>query len=159
MDDAEQAALEAVAAVHSWCDFMRFLEARDPARPRVTEAQCAAKPDVTWPLVRTHPLTGRKSLYLNPKNGLRVVSAAADGTAADGAPPPLELAGPTGDDLVLNLTARVLASGVYEHAWRPGDLILFDNRVLLHAATPFDADAHERLIYRAEFPGEPVYRY
>ena len=126
----------------------------------MTAAQCAAKPDVTWPLVRTHPLTGHKSLYLNPKNGLRVVSS-ADG--ANGAPPPPqlldEIADFAGSDLVLNLTARMLASGVYEHAWRPGDLVLFDNRVLLHAATPFDAAAHERLIYRAEFPGEPVYRY
>ena len=37
--------------------------------------------------------------------------------------------------------------------------VLFDNRVLLHAATPFDAGRYERLIYRAEFPGEPVYLY
>ena len=160
LGDTERLALDGVSAVHSWCDFMRFLEARDPARPMVTAAQCAAKPDVTWPLVRTHPLTGHKSLYLNPKNGLRVVSS-ADG--ANGAPPPPqlldEIADFAGSDLVLNLTARMLASGVYEHAWRPGDLVLFDNRVLLHAATPFDAAAHERLIYRAEFPGEPVYRY
>jgi len=48
---------------------------------------------------------------------------------------------------------------VYSHQWAPGDLVLFDNRVLLHAATPFDASAHERLLFRAEFSGEPVYLY
>ena len=124
---------------------MHFLEARDPSRETVTEAQCAAKPDVAWPLVRTHPVTGRRSLYVNAKNGLRVV------TAADGAPAPARVA----DGLILNLTARILATGVYRHAWTPGDFVVWDNRVLLHAATPFDAAKHERLIYRAEFPGEP----
>ena len=126
---------------------MKFLEARDPQREKVSEADCAAKPDVTWPLVRTHPITGRRSLYLNPKNGLRIV------TLADGRPAAQELS----DALVLNLTRRVLAAGTYRHAWRPGDLVLWDNRVLVHAAVAFDAAAHERLIYRAEFPGEPVY--
>ena len=56
-----------------------------------------------------------------------------------------------------SLTRRVLATGVYRHRWRPGDLVLWDNRVLLHAATPFDAEKHTRLIYRAGFPGERVY--
>ena len=50
--------------------------------------------------------------------------------------------------VVLNLTARVLGTGVYKHAWQPGDLVLWDNRVLLHAATPFDAARHERLLPR-----------
>ena len=147
LDVAEQELLEAHGAVHSWCDFMHFLEARDPARERATEADCARKPDVIWPLVRTHPLTGKRSLYLNPKNGLRVVRL------ADGAPAAPEV----GDSLVLNLTRRVLDSGTYRHAWRAGDVVIWDNRVLLHAAMPFDASLYERLIYRAEFPGEPVY--
>ena len=77
----------------------------------------------------------------------------AKNTLADGMPAAPELS----DGLVLNLTRRVLAAGTYRHAWRPGDLVLWDNRVLVHAAVAFDAAAHERLIYRAEFPGEPVY--
>ena len=130
---------------------------------RVTAAQCAAKPEQVWPLVRSHPITRRKSLYLNPKNGLRVVSldadeeqdaGGADATATNG-----RAGGGAYDGLVLNLTARALASGTYYHSWAPGDLVLWDNRVLLHAATPFDPTKYERLIFRAEFPGEPVYRY
>ena len=69
LDAAERAQIESLGAVHSWCDFMKFLEARDPQREKVSEADCAAKPDVTWPLVRTHPITGRRSLYLNQKMG------------------------------------------------------------------------------------------
>ena len=64
---------------------------------------------------------------------------------------------PSGEERVLHLTQRVLDTGVYRHSWRPGDLVLWDNRVLLHAATPFDDEKHTRLIYRAGFPGEPVY--
>jgi alpha-ketoglutarate-dependent taurine dioxygenase len=33
---------------------------------------------------------------------------------------------------------------------------IWDNRVLLHAATPFDADKYQRLLFRMEFKGEPV---
>ena len=150
MDDEEKARLEGLSSVHSWCDFMRFLEARDPQREKVSDAQCAAKPEQAWPIIRRHPVTGRKSVFVNPKNGLRVVSAADGATAV---PPSV------GDGLVLNLTDRVLATGVYKHTWLPGDLVVWDNRVLLHAATPFDPSKAERLIYRAEFPGEPVYFY
>ena len=46
---------------------------------------------------------------------------------------------------------------VYQHRWTENMLVLWDNRVLLHAATPFDAEKHTRLIYRAGFSGEPVY--
>ena len=149
LTDDERARMEQLGAVHSWCDFMRFLEARDPGREKASDADCARKPDVTWPLVRTHPVTGRRSLYLNPKNALRIVSL------ADGAPAGEELSA----QLVLNLTARVLAAGTYRHDWQPGDLVVWDNRVLMHAAVAFDADKYERLIYRAEYPGEPVYLY
>jgi len=76
---AERTRYEGLSAIHSWCDFMRFLEARDPNREKVTDADCAAKPDVTWPLIRTHPVTGKHSLYLNPKNALRVVETAKSG--------------------------------------------------------------------------------
>jgi len=147
LDAAEREQLESLSAVHSWCDFMHFLEARDPGREKVSADDCAKKPDVTWPLVHTHPVTNRRSLYLNPKNGLRIVHS------SDGEPASAEMSA----SLVLNLTKRVLELGTYHHTWRPGDLVLMDNRVLIHAATPFDADKYERLIYRAEFPGEPVY--
>ena len=147
LDEREREALDRLASVHSWEVFMRFLEARDPTREKVTAGDIAKKPDVTWPLVRTHPVTKRRSLYLNPKNGLRIVRL------SDGDPAPAEVS----EQLVLNLTQRVLDLGTYRHPWRLGDLVVWDNRVLLHAATPFDPDKYERLIYRSEFPGEPVY--
>ena len=119
------------SSVHSWRAFMRFLEARDPARPKVTDEDCAKKPDQLWPLVRHG-----KYLYINPKNTSTIFDDAGK---------------PVDNNLVYTLAQRVLDSGVYAHKWRPGDLLLWNNQRLLHAATPFDSQKYERLLYRAEF--------
>jgi taurine dioxygenase len=177
--------IEGLASVHSWGCFMRFLEARDPGREKVTEADIAAKPDMAWPLVRTHPRTGRRSLYINPKN-TRAVLESADWPvdpaqlAADGkrvAPTPISshahastekldatqtavLETMNGDEegvkYVHGLASAVLDSGVYAHRWELGDFVIWDNRVLLHAASAFDASKYERFLFRMEFPGETV---
>ena len=130
---------------------MHLLERRDPKRQKITPADAAKKPDVCWPLVRRHPDTGRLSLYLNPKNTRRVCELPRRGWPAK--------AGRTvdeGDAMVRRLAERVIETGVYAHAWKKGDLVLWDNRQLLHAASPFDADKYQRLLFRAEFAGEAV---
>jgi alpha-ketoglutarate-dependent taurine dioxygenase len=40
---------------------------------RYTAAQIKEKPEQTWPVVRVHPVTGAKSIYVNPKNTSAVV--------------------------------------------------------------------------------------
>ena len=161
LDAAERSALDGLASVHSWEVFMRFLEARDPKREKVTPADIAKKPDVTWPLIRTHPETGRRMLYINPKNTRSVVrlepnwpAPVSDPTKLPELPDGLHVE-PESDAFVKELGARVLATGEYHHAWRRGDFVLWDNRQLLHAASPFDAERYERLLFRAEFSGEP----
>lgn len=118
-------------SVHSWTSFMRFLEHRDPSRPKVTEEQCRAKPDQTWPLVRQDGC-----LYINPKNTKAIYDS--EGNEVD-------------KNFVMELAQDMVDSGVYWHQWNPGDLVLWDNQRLLHAATPFDNTKYERLLYRAEF--------
>ena len=108
--------------------------------------EIAAKPDQTWPLVRRHPVTGAKSVYVNPKNTRAVVRRDSGARLAPDA----------AKTLVETLGRRVVDSGVYAHEWRRGDFVIWDNRVLLHAASPFDAEAHQRLLFRMEFKGEPV---
>ena len=44
----------------------------------------------------------------------------------------------------------------YTHTWRPGDLVVWDNRCALHAPSPFDDTQYERLMYRLTFNGEQI---
>lgn len=153
LPEERRAELLKLGSVHSWEAFMRFLEARDPTREKVTAEDCAKKPDVIWPMVRAHPVSGVPSLYINPKNTRRVVDLAT------GESPP-GMSDEDGVKMVRELGEHVLETGgVYRHLWKPGDLLIWDNRVLLHAATPFDAEKYERFLFRAEFPGEPVVRF
>ena len=73
-------------------------------------------PEVDHPLVRTHPETGRKSLYFG-NHATHIVGLPQAESA-------VVLA-----DLLEHATQRQF---VYVHRWRPGDLVIWDNRVLLH---------------------------
>src|SRR5690606_32853229 len=77
------------------------------------------RPPTRYPLVRTHPETGRTSLYFNPFHILRI----ADVDDAES------------DAIIEELTAQMIVPGAdYRHQWRPGDLVTWDNRCTLHAA-------------------------
>lgn len=43
---------------------------------------------------------------------------------------------------------------VYSHVWKPGDVLLWDNRCTLHRATPFDFDNHRRRMHRTTILGQ-----
>ena len=100
------------------------------------------------PVVRVHPVTGRRALYLceggqmdwldGPLVGLE------PGPAGDGA----RLL----DELMAHLTRPEF---VYVHEWDRGDLLVWDNRSLVHAASWFDADRLERVMWRTTVHGNP----
>ena len=88
-------------------------------------------------LVRTHPVTGRKSLYLSSHAGGII-----------GWPVPEARAFLR--DLVEHATQRQF---VYSHRWRVGDLVMWDNRQTMHRARPFPA--HEpRDVRRTTLAGD-----
>jgi alpha-ketoglutarate-dependent 2,4-dichlorophenoxyacetate dioxygenase len=87
---------------------------------------------VEQPLVRTNPNTGRRALYL-----------AAHASRIVGWPLPegrLLLR-----DLIEHATRREF---VYSHAWRAGDLVIWDNLATMHRATPFEDGRHRRELRR-----------
>ena len=91
------------------------------------------------PLVRLHPETGRKSLYLNPMR-----CDAVEGMSRE-----------DGDVLLDRLYGHCdRARFRYSHEWRPGDVLIWDNRCALHRAT-FDFDqSKRRYLHRIMLRGE-----
>lgn len=84
------------------------------------------------PLVRTLPRSGRKTLYL-ASHAFRII----DWPVPDGR---LLLR-----DLMEHATQREF---VYRHAWRVGDLVIWDNRCTMHRATPFEDARYKRELRR-----------
>ncbi|MDE2008092.1 MAG: TauD/TfdA family dioxygenase [Rhodospirillales bacterium] len=97
-------------------------------------AQQAVPDAVRHPLIRVHPETGRESLYINP---IRI--EAIDGLAEAEA---LALL----DALLAHATRPEFE---YRHVWRAGDLVMWDNRCLLHKANGDYDMSQERYLYRA----------
>jgi alpha-ketoglutarate-dependent taurine dioxygenase len=95
-------------------------------------------PSCVHPVVRTHPATGRKALYVN-----RLMTVRIEGLPAH-----------ESDELLDALFAhQERREFVYEHVWRPGDLLMWDNRCTLHARTDFSPD-ERRLMRRVTILGE-----
>ena len=93
------------------------------------------------PVAVTHPVTGRKALYVNP-----LITARIEDTPADESEKLLdELFEFTRDDRL-----------IYEHVWRPGDLLMWDNWCSCHARTDF-SEAERRLLRRCTILGQPLY--
>ena len=104
------------------------------------------------PLVRVHPVTGRPALYLCEAGQLDWVNGPVAGMQpglhGDGA------------ELVYTLMAHLTAPCfTYTHEWRRGDLVIYDNRCTVHCATWFDADKHQRLMWRTTTRGNPGAEY
>ncbi len=95
-------------------------------------------PSYVHPVVRTHPATGRKALYVN-----RLMTVRIEGLAAQESDEML--------DLLFEHQER--REFIYEHVWRPGDLLMWDNRCTLHARTDFSPD-ERRLMRRVTILGE-----
>ncbi len=88
----------------------------------VTEAERTAFAPARHPLVRSHPVTGRKSLYLSSHIG-----------TITGWPMP------EARMFIRDLTEQALTAGpIYRHVWRRHDVLMWDNRTTMHRVTPFD---------------------
>jgi taurine dioxygenase len=90
------------------------------------------------PIVRTHPVTGRKALYAN-----RLMTREIEGLSRQES------------DALLSMIFdhQEQPRFVYEHVWRVGDILMWDNRCTLHARTDFSA-GERRLLRRVAILGE-----
>ena len=98
----------------------------------------AALPGADHPLVRTHPDTRRKSLYIGNHSAGIVGLPKAEGLAL----------------LADLLTHATQPEFVYTHRWQLGDLVMWDNRCLLHRAVAnYAADTYRRIMHRSVVRG------
>jgi len=104
--------------------------------PKFTDEQLARVVPVSHPAFRTHPGTGRKAVFAG------AFAMGIEGMTDAAARPILDaLYAHCGEDRFR-----------YVHRWRAGDLVMWDNRCVLHHATPFDP-AYARHMHRTTVSG------
>ena len=134
LDPAQQARLDGKLAVHSY----RWSQEQAGAADWLSEEDWAAVPPVEQPLVRTHPATGRRNLYIG-RHAQQIV----------------------GEDPVVS--GAFLAElcewacrppRTFAHRWSDGDLAMWDNRCVAHRGRPFPY-GQRRVMVRATVAGDP----
>ena len=144
LPDAKKQALSKLTAVHSLShQYEKKKSAGVLRREAMTsDEQQKVVPEVRHPLIRTHPYTGRKCIYVNEGHTVRI----------DGMPPEESRA------LLEELFAFcVRPEFVYRHQWRVGDFVVWDNCPTMHKAS-FDYELPlRRLMHRTTVEGSAPY--
>jgi alpha-ketoglutarate-dependent 2,4-dichlorophenoxyacetate dioxygenase len=126
LDPETQARLQGLRVHHSIAHSRQMLGFEFSAE------EAAALPGAVHPLIRVLPRSNRRSLYVASH-----ASCIVDWPVPEGR---LLLR-----DLIEHATQREF---VYRHAWRVGDLVIWDNRATMHRATPFDDAKYRRELRR-----------
>lgn len=100
------------------------------------------------PVVRIHPVTGRKALYLCERGQMDWFEGPFVGLE----PGPYGEGAKLLDELMAHYTR---AEFVYVHEWTQGDVLVWDNRCLVHAATWYDGASEQRMMWRTTVRGNP----
>ena len=116
-----------------------YVHSRSKVAPDAVSPELAASlPPVRQRLVRTNPTTGAKNLFLG--SHVREIEDMS----------PVHRTGTLIDELT---DAAIQPEHIYAHAWQPGDVVLWDNRCLLHAGSGYDADRHRRYMRQTRVSG------
>ena len=135
LDDATKAEISDLRVVHSW-KLSRENKGRVMSREELSDA-----PENAHPLARIHPETGRTAIFVG------MHASHIEGM-------PFEL----GRALVLRLEEHATQTRYqYRHSWRLGDMLMWDNRCLLHRAEAnFNAEIYPRILHRTCLRGTPT---
>jgi len=133
---AQKKRVDTMRAVHSY-NYMRAIKYPDAAP--LTQEQLDRVKDVEQPMVRTHPVTGRRALYVSEYIIRNFVGMDVTESQAFLA------------EMVAHATEDRF---VYQHRWQVGDLIFWDNRATMHKATPYDDVRYKRRMHRSMTAGD-----
>ena len=127
--------LAGLKAIHRYSARRRVA---DSPRPKLTPEQLEETPDIAHPIVRTHPYTGRRSLYVTAGECIGIEGM-----------PDAEAIG-----LIAELdTHCVRPEFLYRHKWQVGDLLIWDNTSSMHLAICDYALPERRLMHRTTVIG------
>ena len=130
--------VEGLQAEHWYLARYDELRQRNPYRPQLTQAQIDEVRPVSHPVVRTHPETGRRALFVSEHFTMRILGVSEQRSR--------ELL-----DLLFDYGTR--AEHVYRHQWQPHDMVFWDNRSLMHLAAGCPDDQRRKL-YRTTIEGD-----
>jgi taurine dioxygenase len=133
--------VEGRKAEHSYLANYAELQRRSPWRPNLTAAQIAEVAPVLHPVVRTHPETGRRALFVSEHFTTRIEGLPEDESR----------------DVLDRLFAHsVRPEHIYRHRWQPHDMVFWDNRSLMHLAAGCPEHCRRKL-YRTTIEGDAPY--
>lgn len=140
LSDAVKIKLEGLEAIHQVAGRRKALGTSKPE----DEATYEQQPQAIHPVVRVHPYTGRKYLFVNRGECNRINGMdEAEGQALI-------------NELADEITRRAYQ---YEHHWQVGDLLIWDNRAVQHLANfDYQWPKHRRLMHRLTI-SEPLSEY
>ena len=133
-----QRAVEGVSAEHSYLAKYAELQRRNPWRPNLTQAQIDEVLPAVHPIVRTHPETGRRALFVSEHCTTRIIGMPDQDSRA------------LLDELFDHSTRP---EHIYRHQWRDGDMVFWDNRSVMHLAAGCPQDQRRKL-YRTTIEGD-----
>jgi taurine dioxygenase len=133
-----QRALEGATAEHSYLAKYAELQRRNPWRPNLTQAQIDEVAPAVHPVVRIHPETGRRALFVSEHFTTRIVGLPEDESRAL-------------LDVLFEHSTR--PEHIYRHQWQPRDMVFWDNRSLMHLAAGCPEDQRRKL-YRTTIEGD-----
>ncbi len=151
LTDAMKQRLQGLKNVHSYAYYRgKNMQAQKEEQARgkrvvqehiLTEEQLKSVPDIEAPVVRTHPVTGRKGLFINEAHTSHIAGLPREESAA----------------LLAQICAHIIQPEFqYEHRWQAGDLLMWDNAAAQHKANFNYELPLRRLMHRTTVRGPAV---
>lgn len=136
LPDEMKAKLEPLHQVHSYADIRRL----EPTIPPMSVEERDAFPPVTHPVIRVHPDRDyQRSLYFTSNTSLEIGGMTLD-------------EGKALHRWLVDYVSR--PEFCHYHRWRKNDLVMWDNRVLLHRAIEYDITRYRRVLRRTTIGGD-----
>ncbi len=149
LDEETRATLMGLEAVCSQAHHDKKISLYTPGYPVLSREERAANPPYRMPVVLTHPDTGAPALYALNSSTAALVPKGAPVTQEQLDRWELEGVEDESVSVFRNLLPFVTGPDfTVKWRWQVGDIVTWDNRCTLHAATGFDSAAHEREMWR-----------